>query len=394
MIMLWNQSTIKFMRIRKQSLCLMSKNCLIYIVGFLLILYHRFVQEQYLGKITPDVGLSLGFNNKFLYGISLMDERICQGRFHFEISFEIQNCFFSRLTEYSQNGGVIFVCNGSYTMNVTDSMFYNCSSSGQGGAIFFNSTNSNIQRLCAHKCSAARGHFADLQASGENYVDFLSVSFCSQVGSGYYPVHLITGKQRVENTNSSMNDIFSGSGIRFYSPSSLMSSYCTYSNNKAIEGICIYFWSCSGTLSSVNIVHNNSPTYGVVYSNSGAPILTYCIFDLNQNTLFYVASGSLEVCNSFLNFSGLLSTSVAVSIANNNSLSKKHTYILGFFNSYYCNTDIPLKTIEGTIGATPKETVQRTYEDCSVYFHSSDLNELKHIFTIQSLAKVLVLMIV
>ena len=97
-------------------------------------------------------------------------------------------------------------------------------------------------------------------------------------------------------------------------------------------------------MSYANIVHNNSPTmYGVVYvEGGGLRKMMYCIFKNNQNTLFCVSSGSIEVSHSFIDHSGSFSTSIAVSTSNNNSFINTITYQLQFFNSLHCNADIPL----------------------------------------------------
>ena len=370
--------------------------------AFTVIIRHKgsFCKYFYYKQSTKSIPKLFFHQSKNINGISLMDERISQGRFHFEISFEIGFCSFHRLTQYSENGGVLFVSDGSYSMLVSNSMFYNCSSSGHGGAIYFNSINSTIQRVCANRCSCKAsddhyGQFANLIASNENNVDYASMSVCSSLCSGEAPIHLYQGNQRANNINSSLNCAFQCSGILIQSPLSFISSFCTFSNNQVSHSICIYFNSCSGILSFANIVHNNSPhaSYGVVFVNYGSPKLNNCIFDMNQNTLFCVLSGGLEVSHSYISLTGALSISIAISIANNNSLSKKQTYQIDFFNSFYCNTDIPSRTTEGTIGETPKETLQRTYEDCSELYHTSDMKELSSIFSFQYLNQILILMI-
>ena len=121
--------------------------------------------------------------------------------------------------------------------------------------------------------------------------------------------------------------------------------------------------------------------------------MMYCIFDLNQNVLFCVYGGSLEVSHSFISLTGALSVSTAVSIANNNSFSKRQTYQIQFFNSYYCNTDIPIRTMEATLGVTSQETPQRTYENCSEFYHTSDLKELSAIFSFLFFSQILILII-
>ena len=74
-------------------------------------------------------------------------------------------------------------------------------------------------------------------------------------------------------------------------------------------------------------------------------------------------SGSLEVSHSFMNHSSSsFSRSTAVSMENNNSFTNIMTYQIQFFNSLYCNTDIPppLKTIDQSAERTLEETLRMT----------------------------------
>jgi len=131
-------------------------------------------------------------NKTILGGVGLWYESesqsISQVRFHFEISFNLSHCFFSRSTLYSGDGSVIYVSGGSYSMDVSYSMFYNCSCSLNGGAIYFSSANSSLRMICANRCScgsSSYGHFAYLIASQANQVEYLSVSFCPHTPEWY-----------------------------------------------------------------------------------------------------------------------------------------------------------------------------------------------------------------
>jgi len=171
---------------------------------------------------------------------------------------------------------------------------------------------------------------AYLQASHVNQVEYLSVSNCSNTKSGYESIRFSTGNQGVNNTNSSLNNAIQNSGIYVYSPSSFTISHCTFSNNKVSESRCIIFYYTAITISMsyANIVHNNSPSNGVVYIYGAGPKkMMYCIFQNNQNTLFCVSSGSLEVPHSFIDHSGSFSTSKAVSTSNLFLLSLKSHFI-------------------------------------------------------------------
>jgi len=310
----------------------------------------KFLKNTQNYPIVPLLWLN---DNDIIYdaGLGCENESIDQERSYVDININISNCFFKRYSVYSGWGGIIYVDDGSYSMNVNFSMFYRCACSSQGGAISFSSTNSYLRMICAYRCSCGAsygGHFANIYASQINQFEYLSVSSCSDASYGYYSIFTGKGDQRVDNTNSSMNNAKEGSGIRTWYPYSFTSSYCTFSNNKASHSICIYFSSSPETISMLyaNIVHNNSPSNGVVYTNGVGPKkMMYCIFNYNQNTLFCVDEGSFEVSHSYIDHSSSsFSTSTTVSILNNNSFINRTTYQLQFFNSHYCNTDIPEKT--------------------------------------------------
>ena len=106
--------------------------------------------------------------------------------------------------------------------------------------------------ICANilSCGASYDdHFAPLNAYQVNQVEYLPVINSSHVTFGYYPIHLVYGDQRVDNTNSTMNNAIQVSGICIDSPSSFTSSYCTFSKNKESESKYIYFSSTSVSFS-------------------------------------------------------------------------------------------------------------------------------------------------
>jgi len=356
-------------------------------------------------------------DNEIIYdaGLGCENESIGQGRSYVDKNINISNCFFSRSSSYSGNGGVICVSVSSCSMNVIYSIFYNCVCSGLGGAIYFISSNSYLRMICANSCSSGYSsyyRFAGLSTLQVNQVEHLSLSNCSHTKSGYYPIYLSSGNQRVDNTNSSMNNACMCSGIRIYSPSSFTSSHCTFSNNKVSDSICIYFSSSSVTISMsyANIVHNNNPIqyYGVVYvDGAGSRKMMYCIFKNNQITLFCVWEGSLEVSHSFIDHSGSFSTSTTVSTSINNSFTNTITYQLQFFNSIHCNADIPLiqrsleetfrmtyeRTIDQTIRDTPIETIHRSYAECISTHQMANKKEISVVFSFAFLYPVIILMI-
>jgi len=292
------------------------------------------------------------------------NQSIDQGRSYYGKSISITNCVFKRFLSYSSDGGVAYVSSGSYSMNISYSIFYNCACSGRGGAIYFVSNNSSLQMICANRCSASSyDHFAFCSASNENQMKYLSVSNCSHSTLGMDSMELSNGHQCIDCTNSSMNNAIRCPGIYVYTQSSFASSHCTFSNNNSSDSRCICFSSISGMMLYANIVHNNSPSRGVVDVIGGTPKIMYCIFQYNSNYLFCVLSGSLEVIHSIIDHpSSSFSTSTAVSTSNNNSLTNRMTYQIQFFRSFYCNADIPLSTPLNTIEKTPFDSPQPSLE--------------------------------
>jgi len=306
-------------------------------------------------------------------------EKIDQGRSYVNKNISISNCFFSRYVTYSESGGVIYVFVCSYSMYLNYSMFYNCTCSSYGGAIYFYSINSCLRMICANRCSCGASdcyHFAWCFASQMNQVEYLSISNCSSSSSGRFSFGINSVNQRIDNTNSSMNNANEGSGISIYSQTSSTSSHCTFSNNKASQCICIDFYSTIGTISMSysNIVHNNSPSdKGVVNAfGIGSLKMMYCIFHNNQNCLFCVDLNYFEVSSSFIDHSStIFSQGTAVSTTNN-SLTNRITYQMNYYHSHHCNADISLSQISSektlsvsfqrTIDQTTRETMARTYD--------------------------------
>jgi len=312
-------------------------------------------QKKHISRIIPQFPCNSHDNNR-IFSLGCENENINSGRSYENVIINISDCFFIRSSVYPGDGGVIFVSGGSYSMIVYFSMFFNCSASN-GGSIYFLSSNSFLKMICANRCScSSQFHFSYLKASQINQVEYLSLSYCSQTTSGYYPIDLDSGNQILDNTNSSMNYASQVSGIVVWAPTSFTSSYCTFSNNKASNDRCIEFFSTTGTISMsyANIVHNLSPSWGVVHvSGAGLRKMMYCIFINNQNYLFCVYGGSLEVSHSFIDhISSSFSCSTSVSMTTNNTFTSIITYQIQFFNSHYCNADIhssmPFISIEPT----------------------------------------------
>jgi len=301
-------------------------------------------------------------------------ESIDKGISYIQMNVNISNCFFSRYLTYSgYGGGVIYVDRGSYSMNVNYSMFYNCACSYKGGAILFNSVNSCLRMICSYRCSASSCFFADLVATKVNLLEYVSISNSYPISYGVCSIYIDYGNQKVENTNSSMNNAHHGSGIGISSPSVFTSLYCTFSNNKVFDGICITFHTYnSGSIFMAysNIVHNDSPKIGVVYCyGEGQKMMKYCCLQNNMNFLFYVWDGSLVVTFSYIYHSSNSISTQKKLTASFNTLSSVMTYQIRHFKSYYCNALYPVTELLPTrtlyVITTPKPTPYRSFGEQS-----------------------------
>jgi len=286
-------------------------------------------------------------------GLRCENENIYQGRSYFDQYVCISHCFFSRSSLYSGDGGVIYVNGGSYSMNVNYSMFFNCVAN-YGGAIFFNSSNSDLRMICANSCSCGSsyyGHFGMIFTKNNNSNVYLSITNCSYQRVSHSSIQLNYGFQIFDFVNSSKNYVAHASSVVFWYASKFSCNYCTFSSNIAGGGICIQFSSVVGTIYYVNFVDNNSPTnYGVIlsYSSSNAQFI-YGVFEQNHDTLFRTdTTSTINILSSFISHSGV-TNSGKVTYLSNNTFTKMQTYQIQFYNSYYCNADIPLRTPLSTI---------------------------------------------
>jgi len=289
------------------------------------------------------------------------NETISQGRSYISSSIDISDCSFSRALLYDGDGGVIYLFGGTsttYNMSIAYSMFFNCSCSGSGGAIYFYSINSIIHASCGYSCSASSyGHFAFLYSGQNNTVDMISVAFCSRISNGNMPINIRKGNQKISRTNCSLNKVFCTSGMYFFQPNSLLGSFCTFSGNRASGGGCLEIYQKIGDIEFSNIVNNNSPINGVVIVYDSASLFfNSCVFDTNQNTLFCNKNGILNVLNSFINHLGKFSTSTPV-LTSNNSITKWHTYYISHYSTAYCYSDFPPITHQQTIQNTPEQSL-------------------------------------
>jgi len=103
-----------------------------------------------------------------------INETLDQGRSYSQSAVQISECFFIRTLEYVGSGGVIYINNALYALNVSYSTFFNCSCSQKGGAIFCISTYAYLRYICSNRCCAvSESHFAYIRETQDNQVNYL-----------------------------------------------------------------------------------------------------------------------------------------------------------------------------------------------------------------------------
>jgi len=266
-----------------------------------------------------------------------IDQYLISGRSSFSVETiaNVFGCFFSRFSTFSGNGGVIFFETEAVSMNLYYSMFFNCSVTSKGGAIYFISEKCNVSRVCSNKCSANTYQFAIFGATNSNMIEYVSITSCSTLQDGYESFRVYKGTQSIKSINSSRNKVIWVSSMVFSDGSSSFIFQSTFVNNSSSDCYCIYSSAISGIVRYINLIQNNSPSrYGVITVWSGSAEYMYCIFLNNTNRLFYINSGSISFLNSFLYHLDSFGSASTL----NNSVVLTETFSQTFFSSYYCQT--------------------------------------------------------
>jgi len=266
-------------------------------------------------------------------------ERIDSGRSYENEDVMVSNCFFSRIHSSLHKGSVIFIDCEKKKMNISNSMFYSCSSSDDGGAIDVNVLYSDLRMICASNCFGVHHQFS--RVIGKLYIKcgYLSIASCYNEKSRAFSLSLYHSNQYLGNTNSSMNFMEITPCFLFNWPSAFSGIYCTFSNNNASKGECLSFYNKNSynNVSFMNIVNNISPKE-ILYSNGASLTMENCIIHSNTGYLFSNEDGTLVIDFCIISHIGNLSRSGQINICNKNSFSFSQTYQIPFFSSYYCET--------------------------------------------------------
>jgi len=267
----------------------------------------------------------------------------------FNFLIELNNCVFSMNCVYSGSGGILYISNTQKNLRISNSVFFSChvSSNFDGGAIYLVANSSNLQNICAYYCSSRYFLFGFLDCLYENYLGFLSITKCNEVFSGVHPIAMVRGFQVIKSLNSSYNKVLQSSGFGNNIPSNFLMEYCQLSNNQAQTSICLHLHGNKGTISFINIIHNNSPnSYGVsLFDGSAQYALDNVVASNNTDILLYSTSGQVLVSESFIFHTNQI-ISGPIQIQTNCIFEFTNAIHINFYSTHLCESEnrLPLFT--------------------------------------------------
>ena len=256
------------------------------------------------------------------------------------------NCIFCRTTTFNSNGGIILITSSNFNLLIELCLFHTISCTNQGGSIYFY-TNSNISiiKTCSYLSTAQSGQFSYIFSTLFYQISLLSITKSSI--NGNEPLYANLGNHSFNYYNSSNNKAIYHSGILIINPIFHISKFSTFINNQVTNYVCIYL--DNGINFNYyyfsNIINNNSPSVGVVYlTNSAKYEFNNCIFNLNQDKLFYIGSLSLILKNSKINHLLSQISYGSINTENNNTFQESNFQEL-FISNFFCeNTYFKLNT--------------------------------------------------
>ena len=188
----------------------------------------------------------------------------------------IYNSIFTSLF-FNGNGGAISYNNVIIELLIENCIFFECGANDFGGAISFLCSNNGgcvLNKVCGFQCyilntnNMQGGQFSFINTNNNkiNEVHFTSITKCynSTIGSKNNVILLKSGEQIIKNLNSSSNSLMRYSGFSIHQSVSSNISFCTIINNKVSNEIVLWFYQGIHNVYYLNIIKNNSPSWGIV----------------------------------------------------------------------------------------------------------------------------------
>jgi len=283
----------------------------------------------------------------------------------------IVNCLFQGFFNSVGSGSVFYVKTNDVSMNLSDCVFYNCSSYVSGGCIHYESTSNGsifVNRVCCGSCFVTKtytgielGHALFISGNQITYISLLSLSNCApRTTQAISPIHLFGSDQTITDLNSSYNLAKAYSGLSTISASNLSCSYTTIANCISSSHCSLYMSGGSNqrVLSRINVINCQTSSNGIVICQANSYYtIQESVFSGNNYVLFLVIwySNYGGSCTLDLKSCFIAHTSTTYSIAGTAQLIKSnnlHTYqipiVISNFHSRYCDEVLQ---IDGTFSS-------------------------------------------
>ena len=305
--------------------------------------------------------LSLSENDFFSGEVTHLFEGYYNTIIPIPCKYFIKNSVFLHINDVG-SASIDFRHRTSIELFILECMFFNCTSTDNGGAINYDCDRNGtiaLSKICASYCYTSGKpswcQFAYISISSDKnaYVDMLSYSKCSpyhQSYTIYSCFYIYLGNQNISYTNSSYNHANYYSSIFIQLPTILNLRFSSFCHNNVQHSNNLYFDSSSSVtlhyIEYCNILNNNSPNTGggVIFSNGGFSF-NDCIFMFNSHYLFYHSSTNKCYVNrgyifhhssSFLKY-GTTTYIIFNSVTESNVYTP--TYTIQYFSSYHCHGD-------------------------------------------------------
>ena len=276
---------------------------------------------------------------------------------------DIKNCFFQRINNYiglnnsihssdlnnsNIHGGIIYIFEIGFNFSIKNSVFYNCSTYGDGGAIYYESNNINsrsfLSKICIYNCFTNKNSkyqfclisiFNDLK--NENYFNDISILKCSNnINNGKISIGLNNGNITLFTLNSTINKVQSISCFNIKNALNFSSYYCNIINNSVLDHSCLFLENSNlFYLRYSNFILNNSPNKGIISLFNGIYNLSGIIIYSNFNQIFYLENSKLYLYLIYLNDTFIENKNI---ITSQFFLNFTNTFSLNHYNTFLCIT--------------------------------------------------------
>ena len=213
----------------------------------------------------------------------------------------VHDCTFSQISGRGSGGAICYTKNSKLLVEYTS--FNDCTSTGEGGAIYFgNSGQCVFSSVCGVKCTANQfGQFYLVWASrgqNKNHIIDSSITLTEKKYSDQCRILChYCGNILCKGVNASNHKANKVSGIRIDNPTICYISYSSFRNNTVVSEGCICCYSNQHYINNTNIIENEQSHGGLIYAYNSRISMTHCSIFGNKLGSGNIFSGYVSSIN-------------------------------------------------------------------------------------------------